>query len=116
VRDRHGAVSVEGDKRRRPARSTAHELERYGALFAQRTGRMRSSAMRDLLGITERPEVISLAGGLPDTTLFEPELLRSLREHIRCAGAPVRPDGRPPGREGLHRRVDGRRGNAGRGR
>ena len=87
MRDRHGAVSVEGDKRRRPARSTAHELERYGALFAQRTGRMRSSAMRDLLGITERPEVISLAGGLPDTTLFEPELLRSLLEDVASTSA-----------------------------
>ena len=28
---------------------------------------MTSSAMRDLMAITERPEVISLAGGLPDT-------------------------------------------------
>ncbi len=29
---------------------------------------MRSSAMRDLMAITARPEVISLAGGLPDTS------------------------------------------------
>jgi 2-aminoadipate transaminase len=34
---------------------------------------MRSSAMRDLMEITARPEVISLAGGLPDTTTFPPE-------------------------------------------
>src|SRR5687768_13833150 len=31
---------------------------------------MRSSAMRDLMAITTRPEVISLAGGLPDTSTF----------------------------------------------
>jgi 2-aminoadipate transaminase len=31
---------------------------------------MRSSAMRDLMAITARPEVISLAGGLPDTSTF----------------------------------------------
>ncbi len=31
---------------------------------------MRSSAMRDLMAITARPEVISLAGGLPDTASF----------------------------------------------
>ncbi len=31
---------------------------------------MRSSAMRDLMEITARPEVISLAGGLPDTSTF----------------------------------------------
>jgi 2-aminoadipate transaminase len=33
---------------------------------------MRSSAMRDLMAITARPEVISLAGGLPDTSTFPP--------------------------------------------
>jgi len=31
---------------------------------------MRSSAMRDLMAITARPEVISLAGGLPDLSTF----------------------------------------------
>ena len=35
---------------------------------------MRSSAMRDLMAITERPEVISLAGGLPDTSTFDRSL------------------------------------------
>src|SRR5262245_24669125 len=34
---------------------------------------MRSSAMRDLMAITARPEVISLAGGVPDTSTFPPE-------------------------------------------
>ena len=34
---------------------------------------MRSSAMRDMMEITARPEVISLAGGLPDTSTFPPE-------------------------------------------
>ena len=34
---------------------------------------MRSSAMRDLMAITARPEVISLAGGLPDTSTFPPQ-------------------------------------------
>ena len=43
------------------------DLERYAGLFAERTRGMKSSAMRDLMAITERPEVISLAGGLPDT-------------------------------------------------
>ncbi len=46
------------------------DLERYAGLFAERTGVMRSSAMRDLMAITARPEVISLAGGLPDTSTF----------------------------------------------
>lgn len=34
---------------------------------------MRSSAMWDMMEITARPEVISLAGGLPDTSTFPPE-------------------------------------------
>jgi len=34
---------------------------------------MRSSAMRDLMAVTARPEVISLAGGLPDTSTFPPK-------------------------------------------
>jgi 2-aminoadipate transaminase len=54
---------------RRP-HTRARDLERYAGLFAQRTRVMRSSAMRDLMEITARPEVISLAGGLPDTSTF----------------------------------------------
>src|SRR5436305_8708043 len=52
---------------------TARELERYAGLFSSRTRVMTSSAMRDLMAITERPEVISLAGGLPDTSTFPAE-------------------------------------------
>jgi 2-aminoadipate transaminase len=58
---------------RRRAHTLTRDLERYAGLFAARTGVMRSSAMRDLMAITARPEVISLAGGLPDTSTFPPE-------------------------------------------
>ena len=57
----------------RRAHTSARDLERYAGLFARRTQVMRSSAMRDLMEITSRPEVISLAGGLPDTSTFPPE-------------------------------------------
>src|SRR3954462_2265665 len=57
----------------RRAHQTARDLERYADLFARRTRVMRSSAMRDLMAITARPEVISLAGGLPDTSTFPAE-------------------------------------------
>ncbi len=57
---------------RRRAHTSARDLERYAGLFAERTKVMRSSAMRDLMAITARPEVISLAGGLPDTSTFPP--------------------------------------------
>ncbi|MFN2612532.1 MAG: PLP-dependent aminotransferase family protein [Solirubrobacterales bacterium] len=58
---------------RRRAHTTSRDLQRYARLFAERTGVMRSSAMRDLMAITARPDVISLAGGLPDTSTFPPE-------------------------------------------
>jgi 2-aminoadipate transaminase len=59
-------------------RTTTHEIERYAGLFAQRTRVMRSSAMRDLMALTERPEVISLAGGMPDTSTFPPDSYAAL--------------------------------------
>jgi 2-aminoadipate transaminase len=43
---------------------------------------MRSSAMREMMALTERPEVISLAGGLPDTSTFPPELYAKLMAHV----------------------------------
>ena len=57
---------------RAPRARQRRDLERYAGLFAERTRVMRSSAMRDLMAITARPEVISLAGGLPDTSTFPP--------------------------------------------
>ncbi len=69
-----------GDGRR--ARPTAHELARYEALFAARTRGMKSSAMREMMALTERPEVISLAGGLPDTTTFAPGLYAKLMADV----------------------------------
>ena len=38
--------------------------------YAQRTQRMQSSAVRELLKLTERPEMISFAGGLPAPEVF----------------------------------------------
>jgi 2-aminoadipate transaminase len=43
---------------------------------------MKSSAMREMMALTERPDVISLAGGLPDTSTFEPELYAKLMSQV----------------------------------
>ena len=51
---------------------------------------MKSSAMRDLMAVTTRPEVISLAGGLPDTSSFPPDTLAAVTTRIAaesCAKA-----------------------------
>jgi 2-aminoadipate transaminase len=74
----------------RHGRTTTHEIERYAGLFAERTKVMRSSAMRDLMALTERPDVISLAGGLPDTSTFPPDSYAALMATVAarsCAQA-----------------------------
>src|SRR5271163_5128730 len=74
------STSGGGDGRR--ARPAAHELARYETLFAARTRGMKSSAMREMMALTERPDVISLAGGLPDTSTFAPELYAKLMAQV----------------------------------
>jgi len=64
------------------SRTTARDLERYAGLFARRTQGMKSSAMRDMMAITARPEIISLAGGLPDTTTFPAEDVAALMARV----------------------------------
>src|SRR5436190_13253889 len=70
--------------------STARDIERYAGLFASRTRGMKSSAMRDMMAVTARPEVISLAGGLPDTRSFPPDTFAAMANRIAaesCARA-----------------------------
>ena len=70
--------------------STSRDIERYAGLFAARTRVMKSSAMRDLMAVTARPEVISLAGGLPDTSTFPPDTFAAVAQRIAtesCAKA-----------------------------
>ncbi len=63
-------------------RSGARDLERYAGLFAKRAQAMKSSAMRDLMAVTARPDVISLAGGLPDTSTFPAEDFAALMARV----------------------------------
>jgi 2-aminoadipate transaminase len=73
-----------------PKRSTARDIERYAGLFAARTRVMKSSAMRDMMAVTARPEVISLAGGLPDTSTFPTDTFSAVTQAIAtesCAKA-----------------------------
>src|SRR5271163_4639038 len=81
--DERGISGSSGGRRNR---ETAHELARYEALFAARTRGMKSSAMREMMALTERPDVISLAGGLPDTSTFAPELFAKLMSQVAAEG------------------------------
>ncbi len=74
----------------RPPRRRSRDIDRYAGLFADRTKVMRSSAMRDLMALTEREDVISLAGGLPDTSTFPPDSYAALMNTVSvqsCARA-----------------------------
>lgn len=59
-------------------RSSKHDIERYARLFAARSEKVKTSAMRDMMSITDRPEVISLASGMPDTKSFPKDVLESV--------------------------------------
>ncbi len=49
--------------------------------YAQRIQRMKSSAIRELLKVAERPEIISFAGGMPAPELFpKEEILEACRK------------------------------------
>jgi 2-aminoadipate transaminase len=90
--DDSGRGPTEPDEPKRVGRSpsTARDIERYAGLFASRTRGMKSSAMRDMMAVTARPEVISLAGGLPDTRSFPPETFAAMANRIAaesCAKA-----------------------------
>src|SRR5215831_3756801 len=54
----------------------------------ERTGRApRGSAIRDLLSVTERPDVISFAGGLPAPELFPADGLRAAFDAVLAGDA-----------------------------
>ena len=57
-------------------------------LLAERARGMTSSVIRDLLALTSRPEVISLAGGLPDAAALPAQWLRSCADALLDAEGP----------------------------
>ena len=48
----------------------------YARLFSRRAQAIQSSAIREILKVTERPEVISFAGGLPAPATFPVDVMR----------------------------------------
>jgi 2-aminoadipate transaminase len=65
-------------------------LDPYRDRYSTRIQGLRSSAMRDLMSVIARPEVISLAGGLPYMAAFPPDVLVELTTAVAedaCAEA-----------------------------
>jgi 2-aminoadipate transaminase len=78
--------------------------------YAQRTKNVKSSAIRELLKITQRPEVISFAGGLPAPDVFPIEKFaeacqRVLKEKGACALQYSATEGYAPLREWIAQRL-----------
>lgn len=55
---------------------------RYESRYSSRAAGIVSSAMRDLMALSERPEIISLAGGFPDTHSFPREVFEEVMEVV----------------------------------
>lgn len=70
--------------RPRPAESalTPADAARYDARFASRASGIVSSAMRDMMALSERPDIISMATGLPDTDAFDVEIYNEVSDVI----------------------------------
>lgn len=54
-----------------------YQFDKWTDLYANRTGGLKSSAIRDLLSVTQRSDIISLAGGTPYTRDFKLEKIVS---------------------------------------
>ena len=50
--------------------------------LAARAAKMNSSAIREILKVTERPEVISFAGGLPSPLTFPVDAMRGALDRV----------------------------------
>ena len=79
--------------------------------FAERTNNMEGSAIRELLKLTQKPEVISFAGGMPAPELFPVDAIidvskKVLEENGRVAMQYTTTEGYAPLREHLAKRMN----------
>ena len=75
-------------------------------LYAQRMHTMKPSSIREMLKLTERPGVISFAGGLPAPELFPVDEIRSAAERVLAeSGAQAFQYGASEGMASLRARI-----------
>jgi 2-aminoadipate transaminase len=87
------------------------------ARFARRLDGMKASEIRELLKITQRPEVISFGGGLPAPELFPVEDLKVVMAEVLDREGPralqySTTEGHPGLREAIARRLNSQLGTA----
>lgn len=76
-------------------------MNNWESRFAGRMGRIKSSAIREILKVTQQPGIISFAGGLPAPDLFPVEQMRRaadtvLSQHGALALQYSTTEGHPP--------------------
>lgn len=54
----------------------------FSSLFSERARAIQSSVIREILKVTERPEVISFAGGLPSSETFPVDVMRASMDRV----------------------------------
>ncbi|MDI6715606.1 MAG: PLP-dependent aminotransferase family protein [Actinomycetota bacterium] len=85
---------------------TEFKFDRWLGLYASRVSQMRSSAIRDILAVTARPDVISFAGGLPDTRVFPAHQIVEATQRVMLREGPEALQyGASEGHEPLRRRI-----------
>jgi len=92
-------------------------LEGRGYRFAERMSRMPVSAIREILKVTEHPEIISFAGGLPAPELFPVKAIAQAHAEVFAEQGPAAlqystTEGCNPLREWIARRMQQRGINA----
>jgi len=69
-------------KKMPPDTSCLRDSPDFTALFSERARAIQSSAIREILKVTERPEVISFAGGLPSSATFPVDRMRAALDRV----------------------------------
>ncbi len=78
------------------------KFDKWTDLYAKRTVALRSSAIRDLFIVASRPDIISFAGGMPDTRSLPMEMIaEATKKVLRKEGAAALQYGSSEGHPGL---------------
>ncbi len=83
-----------------------YQLDKWTDLYANRASLLRSSAIRDLLSVTEREDIISLAGGNPYTKDFKMnKIVEATTETMLSHGNAALQYGSSEGQVGLKKHI-----------
>ncbi|NDE13066.1 MAG: aminotransferase class I/II-fold pyridoxal phosphate-dependent enzyme, partial [Actinobacteria bacterium] len=63
-------------------RFRTHEPENLQERFAHRAAHMKPSEIRSLFAVASRPEIVSLAGGMPNLTAIDMNVMASIVERL----------------------------------